>query len=87
MNGLMFSILNKMDINMIKQENDKKNEFIEKINSEQEVYDSLSENQEEDLKFWKRKKERLLASGKYQDAFLLQIPGETERFLKWWNEN
>ena len=71
---------------MVKKVSDKKDEFIEKINSEQEASDSLSENLGNDTEFWKRKKERLLASGKYQDVFLSQIPGETERFLKWYNE-
>jgi tetratricopeptide (TPR) repeat protein len=33
----------------------------------------------------KKKKEKLLASGKYKDVFITQIPGETDRFLKWWD--
>lgn len=69
---------------MEKQENDKKDEFIEKINSEREVSDNLSKNE---LKFWERKKEELLASAKYQDVFISQIPGETERFFQWWDED
>jgi hypothetical protein len=70
---------------MVKQKKGKKDEIIEKINSEWKVSDSLSENFRNELKFWERKKEQLLASGKYKDAFLSQIPGETERFLKWLN--